>query len=65
MLWPDLPQFRPVNLGQASRIGGVSPADVTALTVHLEVAARQRRREREAAAAAGSGGGDAQPAVSS
>jgi tRNA uridine 5-carboxymethylaminomethyl modification enzyme len=31
-----LDQIRPLNLGQASRISGVSPADVTALMIFLE-----------------------------
>lgn len=31
-----LKEFRPVSLGQASRIGGVSPADVSVLMVYLE-----------------------------
>jgi tRNA uridine 5-carboxymethylaminomethyl modification enzyme len=31
-----LNQIRPVNLGQASRISGVSPADIAALMVYLE-----------------------------
>ena len=31
-----LSQIRPLNLGQASRISGVSPADIAALMVHLE-----------------------------
>jgi len=31
-----LDQIRPLNLGQASRVSGVSPADVTALMVYLE-----------------------------
>lgn len=39
-----LQQFRPVNLGQASRISGVNPADVSLLLVLLE----SRRRSRPA-----------------
>ncbi|MDE6107710.1 MAG: tRNA uridine-5-carboxymethylaminomethyl(34) synthesis enzyme MnmG [Oscillospiraceae bacterium] len=31
-----LDKIRPANLGQASRISGVSPADIAALMVHLE-----------------------------
>ena len=31
-----LGQARPLNLGQASRISGVSPADITALMIYLE-----------------------------
>ncbi len=31
-----LQQIRPANLGQASRVSGVSPADIAALMIHLE-----------------------------
>ena len=31
-----LSQIRPLNLGQAARVSGVSPADIAALMVHLE-----------------------------
>ena len=31
-----LNQIRPLDLGQASRISGVSPADVAALMIYLE-----------------------------
>ncbi|HQC83200.1 MAG TPA: tRNA uridine-5-carboxymethylaminomethyl(34) synthesis enzyme MnmG, partial [Bacillota bacterium] len=36
-----LNQHRPLSLGQASRISGVSPADINVLMIHLE---RMRRR---------------------
>jgi tRNA uridine 5-carboxymethylaminomethyl modification enzyme len=36
-----LNKFQPLNLGQASRISGINPADVTVLMVFLE----QRRRQ--------------------
>jgi tRNA uridine 5-carboxymethylaminomethyl modification enzyme len=44
-----LTKIRPSTLGQASRLEGVNPADMTALLVHLEV---HRRRAAKAAAAA-------------
>ena len=36
-----LKQFRPVSVGQASRISGVSPADISVLLVYLEHESRR------------------------
>ncbi len=35
-----LMRFRPINVGQASRIHGVNPTDISILLIHLERAAR-------------------------
>ena len=41
------PQFQPATIGQASRMGGVSPADVTSLILHLELDKRQKAAEQK------------------
>ena len=46
-----LAKMRPTTVGQASRIGGVTPADVSSLLVHLEVGARKVTRADARAAA--------------
>jgi tRNA uridine 5-carboxymethylaminomethyl modification enzyme len=38
-----LARIRPVNLGQASRISGINPADLAVLLVYLDPPARRRR----------------------
>ncbi len=40
-----LSAVKPKNIGQASRISGVSPADVSVLLVYLEGCARERKRK--------------------
>jgi tRNA uridine 5-carboxymethylaminomethyl modification enzyme len=41
-----LAKTRPLTIGQATRIGGVNPADINALLVYLEVQSRQRENVR-------------------
>jgi tRNA uridine 5-carboxymethylaminomethyl modification enzyme len=52
-----LAKFRPADIGQASRIGGVNPADVSALLLHLEVMKRSAAAAERAAAGGSSSGG--------
>ena len=42
-----LQEQRPKNLGQASRISGVSPADISVLVVYLEGYRRERKQEKQ------------------
>ena len=41
-----LEEIRPLNLGQASRVSGVSPADVAVLMVYLKTARSRRGTEK-------------------
>ena len=41
-----LDQLRPVSVGQASRISGVSPADINVLLIHLERTRRQAGKSK-------------------
>lgn len=49
-----LAKFRPADIGQASRLGGVNPADISALLMHLEI---QKRRAAAAERTAGASSG--------
>lgn len=42
-----LKQIRPLSIGQASRISGVSPADISVLLVYMESCAQKNRRKEE------------------
>ncbi len=43
-----LNRYQPASIGQASRIAGVSPADISVLLVYLEQRNRRRREEKNA-----------------
>ena len=43
-----LNRVRPLNLGQASRISGVSPADISVLVIWLEQRRQTQARENKA-----------------
>jgi tRNA uridine 5-carboxymethylaminomethyl modification enzyme len=36
-----LDKIKPLNIGQASRISGITPADITVLLMHLEIEKRK------------------------
>ena len=42
-----LARIRPLNLGQAGRVSGVSPADVAVLMVYLKMDQSRQRAEKE------------------
>ena len=42
-----LMQRKPMSLGQASRISGVSPADISVLLVYLEAKKREEKKDQE------------------
>lgn len=42
-----LNEYKPLSIGQASRISGVSPADISVLLVHLEQVKYQNKQENE------------------
>jgi hypothetical protein len=40
-------QIRPETIGQAARMGGVNPADISALLIHMEVTRRMALPKKE------------------
>ena len=39
--------YQPISIGQASRISGVSPADISVILVYLEQLHYQQKKEQE------------------
>jgi tRNA uridine 5-carboxymethylaminomethyl modification enzyme len=58
-----LHQVRPVTVGQASRVPGVSPADLTALVLWLELQKRRRLSAAEVSSSPGALGNLSRPGV--
>ena len=42
-----LEKFRPASIGAASRISGVSPADISVLLIYLDIKRKERERAEE------------------